>query len=301
MIIVLLLSATLHAETIKIVVPFAPSGSGPDAVAKVLQELLLEKVYQTSVIDYRPGAGGLIGISSVAKDKSNSTVLLVTSSAIAVHTESDPGILKDLIPVAYIGYYPLVLVATSKFPFKNLKNWNNLPTDYLITAGVGGTGSSAHLNTVYLKNITNKNIISVQYKGAAPVLPDLIAGRTDIGMQFLSNVSQYIDNEQLIALGVLSDKRIPQLPEVPTFNELGYKNFGFKTWIAVFANPTASTSDVEKIQKMLVAVLSNKEKSKIFQSTGIIIEPTKTLNLSTITNQEISKIHQYFQKYGNLE
>jgi tripartite-type tricarboxylate transporter receptor subunit TctC len=301
LIIMLLLSSTLSAQTIKLVVPFAPSGSGPDGVARVLQELLLDELGKASAIEYRPGAGGMVGISSVARDTSNSTVLLVTSSAIAIHQVTQPNLSKDLIPIAYIGYYPIVLVANNRFAFTKLANWNTIPSDYLITAAVGGVGSSAHLNTIYLKNITNKNILSVQYKGAGPALIDLLGGRTDIGMQFLPNVSQYIDSKQLIAIGIINNKRLPQYPEIPTFDELGYKNFGFKTWIAVLANPNACRSELKKIEKMLVAVLSDKEKSKRFERIGLVIEPSQISNTRSIINRDSAKIQQYFDKYGTFE
>ena len=300
-IIVLLLSITVYADSIKIVVPFAPSGSGPDGVARVMQELLQSELGQTSAIEYRPGAGGAIGIASVARDSSNSTVLLVTSSAIAVHEAVQPNLSRDLIPVAYIGYYPLVLVANNQFPFKNLSRWDSIPGDYMIAAGVGGVGSAAHLNIIYLKNATNKNILSVQYKGAGPAVIDLIAGRTAISMQFLPNVSQYIDTKQLVALGVINDKRLPQYPDIPTFVELGYKNFGFKTWIALLANPRAPQDEIKKLQKMLVAVLADKEKSKEFQKIGLVIEPLQTLNTKGIINSDVLKIRQYFEKYGSFE
>ena len=297
----LLLSATVYADSIKIVVPVAPSGSGLDSVARVVQELLQSKLGQTSSIEYRPGAGGAIGIASVARDTSNSTVLLVTSSAIAVHEAVQPNLSRDLIPVAYIGYYPLVLVANNQFPFKNLSRWDIIPSDYMIAAGVAGVGSATHLNIIYLKNATNKNILSVQYKGAGPAVIDLIAGRTAISMQFLPNVSQYIDTKQLVALGVINDKRLPQYPDIPTFVELGYKNFGFKIWMALLANPRAPQDEIKKLQKMLVAVLTDKEKSKEFQKIGLVIEPLQTLNTKGIINSDVSKIRQYFEKYGSFE
>jgi len=301
MIIVLLLSVTSHAEPIKLVVTFPPSGAGPDAVARVLQGLLLDELQQTSAVEYRPGAGGLVGISSVANTTSNSTVLLVASSAIAIHEARRPDLSKDLIPVAYIGNSPLVLVANNQFPFKDLNNWKNVPSDYLIIAGEGGVGSSLHLNTMYLKNITNKNILSVPYKGAGPALIDLLGGRVDISMQFLPAVSQFINSKQLVAIGIINDKRLSQYPDIPTFNELGYKNFGFKTWIAVLANPNAPRDEIKKLQKMLITVLSDKEKSKQFEKIGLVIEPSDILNTRSIINNDAARIRQYFDKYGNFE
>jgi tripartite-type tricarboxylate transporter receptor subunit TctC len=163
-----------------------------------------------------------------------------------------------------------------------------------------GTADNARLGTS-LKNATNKNILSVQYKGAGPAVIDLIAGRTAISMQFLPNVSQYIDTKQLVALGVINDKRLPQYPDIPTFVELGYKNFGFKTWIALLANPRAPQDEIKKLQKMLVAVLADKEKSKEFQKIGLVIEPLQTLNTKGIINSDVLKIRQYFEKYGSFE
>lgn len=282
------------APAIKIVVPFA-SGSAADYTARALQETLSVELGRPFVIEYRPGAGGQVGATQVATNKNPETVLMVHSSALGVanaigHTQYN--LERDLIPVAYLGTVPLVLVTSSQI--------KNIP-DRTVFYGSAGIGSGTHLNGDAFGKVVKKNFVHVPYKGSAALLPDLIAGRIDISFEFWPTVIQHIESGQLNAVAVLSNKRLQQMPNIPTFQELGYKNFGFASWIVVMANSTANPDDVRAIQSALSKILQDPVQSQPFRNAGLVTDVKQLQQTQQIITQEIARYQRYFKEAGSLQ
>lgn len=282
-------------DAIKIVVPFAP-GSATDGAAKAIQQTVGKELNRTFVLDHKPGAGGQIGTAIVANNKSKDTVLLVHSAGLGINNaspHSQYNLDRDLIPVAYLGYIPLVLVSTPKV--------KTIPSDRPVYYGSAGVGSGTHLNGEAFGRLTKKNFVHVPYKGSSAVLPDLLSGQLDISFEFWPTIIQHVETGKLNAIAVLSRQRLPQMPNVPTFQELGYKNFGFDTWIVVMANSTADPDDIRTIQQALTKVLQDPTQSQPFRNAGLVTDPKQLLQTQQIMSQEIARYQRYFKEYGSLQ
>jgi tripartite-type tricarboxylate transporter receptor subunit TctC len=288
-------SVAFANDPIKIVVPFAP-GSATDGAAKAIQQTVGKELDRPFVLDHKPGAGGQIGTAIVANNKGKDTVLLVHSAGLGINNatpHSQYNLERDLIPVAYLGYIPLVLVSNPKL--------KAIPDNRPVYYGSAGVGSGTHLNGEAFGRLTKKDFVHVPYKGSSAVLPDLLSGQLDISFEFWPTVIQHVEAGKLNAIAVLSRQRLPQMPNVPTFRELGYKDFGFDTWIVVMANSTANPDDIRAIQQALIKVLQDPTQSQAFRNAGLVTDVKQVLQTQQIITQEIARYQRYFKEYGSLQ
>jgi tripartite-type tricarboxylate transporter receptor subunit TctC len=288
-------SVAFANESIKIVIPFAP-GSATDAAAKAIQQTVGKELNRAFVLDHKPGAGGQIGTAIVANNKGKETVLLVHSAGLGISNatpHSQYSLERDLVPVAYLGHIPLVLVSTPTL--------KTIPDSRPVFYGSAGVGSGTHLNGEAFGRLTKKNFVHVPYKGSSLVLPDLLSGQLDISFEFWPTVIQHVETGKLNAIAVLSKQRLPQMSNVPTFQELGYKDFGFNTWIVVMANSTADPDDIRDIQQALIKVLQDPTQSQAFRNAGLVTDVKQILQTSQIITQEIARYQRYFKQFGGLQ
>jgi tripartite-type tricarboxylate transporter receptor subunit TctC len=286
--------ATFADNTIKIVVPWTPGAT--DSVARVIQQTLGPEINRTFVIEHRPGASGQIGTAFVANNKSKETVLLFHSAGLGVTNavpHSHYNLERDLIPVAYLGHIPLVLVANPQL--------KSIPDDRPVYYGSAGVRTSTHLNGEAFGRLVKKNFINIPYKGASAILPDLLSSQLDISFEFWPTVIQHIETNRLNAIAVLSRQRLPQLPNVPTFRELGYKDFGFDVWIVLMANSTADPDDIRAIQAGLTKILQDPVQSQVFRNAGLVTDVKQILQARPIMSQEILRYQRYFKEFGELQ
>jgi tripartite-type tricarboxylate transporter receptor subunit TctC len=288
---------------VRLVVPFSP-GSSVDNTARAIEKTLLRELNLNSMVEYKLGAGGNIGAEYVINDNSKDTVFLVTSSSVAINWANKTAtynLEQDLVPVAYIGTIAQVLVANNQFAYKNLREWSKITADTPITFASGGVGTGNHLNADYLKNISKKNMIHIPYKGASAMMPDLVGGRVDVAFDFVPTAQQFIRSGRLTAIAVVAETRVPELPDTPTFAELGFNNFGFETWYMVFANRRADPAQVTRIQQTLVKSLLDPEKSRPFREAGLQFTGSDTLQAREIVTKSVKKYQDYFKRYGHLQ
>jgi tripartite-type tricarboxylate transporter receptor subunit TctC len=290
-------------NTIRLIVPFSP-GSSVDNTARAIEKTLMKELNLNAVVEYKLGAGGNVAAEYVINDTGKDPILLVTSSSVAINVAnrtSTVNLDQDLIPVAYVGTIAQVLVSSNQFAYKNLRDWSRIPNSTVITYASGGVGTGNHLSADFLKNVTKKDLVHVPYKGASAMIPDLVGGRVDIAFDFAPTAQQFIRSGRLTALAVVADSRVPELPEVPTFAELGFSNFGFETWYMVFANRRADPAQVARIQQTLARVLADPEKSRPFREAGLQFTGSDTLAAREIVAKSVKKYQDYFKRYGHLQ
>jgi tripartite-type tricarboxylate transporter receptor subunit TctC len=202
---------------------------------------------------------------------------------------------NNLIPVAYIGHIPLVLVVNKNFPAKTIDGFKQLPKDQIIKYASSGLNTSTHLTgAVFSQNFSN-TFVHVPYKGIAQGIPNLLAGITDMAFVPWPIVEPYIKTGQLIPLAVVSLDRLNKFPEVPTFKELGFKNFGFKTWFVLLASPNTNSNSIKIIQDSLVQTL-NSNKSQQYTNIGIELDISQILNSKEFLDKEINLYREFYQK-----
>jgi len=249
------------SRPIKLLVPWA-TGGATDSLARLIGQKLSARLSQPIVVDNKPGAGGTIGTSSFVKEKPDGYSLLMATSSANVagpYLYAKPGFdpIKDFTPIAYVALIPNVLEVSSKSPIKTAQELiaaakKNPGT---INYGSGGNGSSQHLSSSLLQKVAGIEIFHVPYKGSGPALTDLMAGHVDFILD--TGSLGHVKGGNLRALAVASDKRIPALPDVPTFAELGYKDMVASAWYGVLAPAGLPKPIQDKLNAEINAVLKD--------------------------------------------
>ncbi|MFC7475395.1 Bug family tripartite tricarboxylate transporter substrate binding protein [Dankookia sp. GCM10030260] len=229
-------SAQPAGQPIRIVVPFA-AGGPTDIPARLLAEELGKVLPQRPVVDNRTGAGVVVGTDAVAKSAKDGATLLYTTvahsalRAMFARLPFDP--LADLQPVALVGVIPMVLMANKDLPVNSLAElialYRASPGKY--DYGSAGNGSALHLAAeLFLRDAGGLKVTHVPYRGSAAAMPDLLNGTTTMMLDVANNTLPYVQRGEVKGLAVSSARRIPQLPEVPTFAEAGLPGYEAYTW-----------------------------------------------------------------------
>ena len=221
-----------------------PAGGGSDFLARQLAPQLGKQLGTTLIIDNKPGAAGIIGTDAAAKSPADGyTILTGDNGAMVFHTAMyrklpyDP---KDFTPLGFMARFPLILVAHPDAPFKDARQWLDAVKQNpgKFTYASPGAGSPHHLAMELIKERTGSFIVHVPYRGTAPALQDVISGQVPMMIVDTAGGLTQIRGGKVKALAVLSAKRIPQLPDVPTLAEAGadrgLKGFEAPAWQGFF-------------------------------------------------------------------
>ena len=257
----LLIAGTAFAQPypskpIRIAVAFPPGGP-VDIIARLLGPKLSEALGQQVVVENRVGASGNVATAEVAKAAPDGYTLLSHSSAYAVNPSLfknagyDP--VKDLLPIAVVAQQANIILVNASFPASTLDELRKAATTQKLAFASPGSGTTPHLTAVNLFHVRWKaDITHVPFKGAGPGVAALLAGEPPIGCFAGSGPMSNIKAGRFRALAVSSSKRLPQMPDVPTLNELGYPGMEDYTWVGIFA-PAGTPRDVA--QKLNDAIL----------------------------------------------
>ncbi len=235
-----------------VIVP-QPPGGGTDIITRIIGDQLSKQLGQPIVIENRTGAGTVVGTVTAANAAADGYTLLAGLTAnMAVNTSLfanlayDP--IRDFTPVGMMAEFPFVLVVSSDFPAKSVKELiamaKSKPGE--INYASAGNGSGQHLSMELFKLMTGTNFTHVPYRGAAPAYTDVISGRTPVFIDNLSSAMGQIKGGKVRALGVTSKVRSPLLPDVPTVAESvpGYENY---VWFGLWAPKKTPQPIVEKL------------------------------------------------------
>ena len=242
--------STWPSKPIRIVVPYTPGGF-TDQMARLVQPGLQARLGQAVVIDNKPGANSLIGVDAVAKSPPDGSTFGVVIAAYAANTTLYPKLpydpAKDLVGVSLMGVSPLLAAVNNDAPFKTAKEL----IDYAranpgkISFGSSGNGSAAHLTTELWKALTNTYMVHVPYRGAVPALTDLLGGQIQLFFDAPTGLINQGKAGKVRLIGVAGDKRLPALPDVPTFIEQGFAGFTGSTWAGMLA-PSGTPREIVK-------------------------------------------------------
>ena len=291
----LLISCCLHAEQpLALVVPMSPGGPA-DALARTVEQTLSVAMNRTMVVEIRSGAAGEIGASYVAKQDRGTVLLLASVSLATSNTEKNKlyAINTDLQPVFYFGHIPTILVTSSQLLYRDFQDLQKNKKS--LSYASGGVGTTSHLNGAELKRILQQDLIHVPYKGAGQAMADLISGNVDLRFIAGSVALPYVQSGQLRVLATVADQRLSQFPQTPTFRELGYENFGFKTWFMLLANKNANPQDLIEIRRILRQTLTSNTQSLPYRKLGLEYNVQDFDQAQTILNKEISRYRQFYQ------
>jgi len=261
-------------KAVTLVVPFAPGG-GTDIVARIVSPTLSERLGQSVLVDNKPGASGVIATNAVAKSAPDGHMLFLSWDTHAIN----PVVLKDLpydtfkdfVPVTLLARVPLVMGAWGGLPANNLREFIALAKSQpgkLNYASVG-SGSSNRLHSENLHKLAGIQLAHIPYKGGGPSIQAMLTG--EVAYSFLSYAAQrsLIQAGKLKALAVTGDKRIADLPNVPTMIESGFPGFEAYGWIGIFAPAGTPEAAVARLHREFVSVLADAEVRKRMAVAGV--------------------------------
>ena len=243
-------------KPVTVVIPYPPGGTS-DVVGRLLAQRLREELGGVFVVENKAGAATAIGAAYVARaPKDGYTLLLSAGTTFTVIPHLNDNLaykLDDFEPVAAVATVPFAFVVKKDFPAKNLREFLAYAkaNPGKINNATNGQGSMVHLLGELIANDLDVKLVQVHYKGAAPATMDMIGGVVDSNVEALTSAVPNVNAGRYRALAVLSAERLPLMPEVPTFRELGYPSIVGETWYAVFAPATTPKPIIDKLNAAL--------------------------------------------------
>ena len=242
--------STWPNKPIRIIVPYTPGGF-TDQMARIVQVGLQNRLQQSVIVDNKPGANSIIGVDMLAKAPADGSTFAVVIAAYAANTTLYPKLpydpRKDLTGVSLMGVSPLLAAVNNDAPFKTAKELIAYAqaNPGKVSFGSSGNGSAAHLTSELLKSLTKTYMVHIPYRGAVPALTDLMGGQIQLFFDAATGLISQGKAGKVRLIGVASDRRLPAVPDVPTFIEQGFAGFTGSTWAGMLA-PAATPKDIVK-------------------------------------------------------
>jgi tripartite-type tricarboxylate transporter receptor subunit TctC len=266
------------SKQVSIVVPY-PAGGPTDAIARIVGQAMEESLKQKVIIENKAGASGSIGTRAVATaDPDGHTIVFGNNQTHGnnMFLMKTPGYdaIKDFAPLAGVGAFPHALVVKKDLPVKSLQDLIALAKKDpgKLNYGSTGNGSGSHLSMELLMKRTGIQMQHVPYKGAAPLVQDIIGGRIDVSLSTLPSVLKQVEAGNMRAIGVASAARVSQMKDVPTFREQGVKDADAESWAAFFAPAKTPAPIVERLSKEIVAALKSTPVADKITALGFALE-----------------------------
>jgi tripartite-type tricarboxylate transporter receptor subunit TctC len=283
---------------IKVVVPF-PAGATTDMLARLFAQRLGETLGQSVIIENVGGGGGSIGADQVAKAQPDGYTLLfhnitftTTTSSLQYVGRSRHDIEQDFVPISVGAYVPMLVIANPQVPANNLKEF----VDYAKQAkdplfyGSTGPGSISNLLGEVLKRDAGINMDHVPYRGAAPMVQEMLAGRIQFGADQLSSSLQHVRAGALKGLAVANPTRSPALPDVPTVRELGYPNLEMRGWNGFLAPKGTPEVIVARLQQEIAAAAKHPDIQKRMTDVGAEPSGSTQAEMRDMLREQVGKV-----------
>ena len=233
-------------QPIRVILPFSP-GSSLDTLGRPVFDHIAKQIGQSFVFEHRPGAGGTLGMTQVAKAEADGYTLLLNSSVQTITPSTYTlafDVARDFAGIAPLAQFPNALIV----PLSGFKSVSDLVAAARakpgsLTFGSGGVGAATHLTAERFMLSAGIKAVHVPFKGAPDVLREILGGRLDFYFSPLASAMPLIESKQLRALAVTSGPRSPSVPDIPTTLEAGVPNSEYVFWIGAFA-PAATPRDI---------------------------------------------------------
>lgn len=288
-------AATFPTKPMTLVVPYAPGGSS-DTRARMIAAKMTGYLGQTVIVENKAGGGGNIGTAAIAKAAPDGYTFgignfapLSVNKAMMAKMTFDPA--KDLEPIVLIERGPLVLVVPENSPFKSFQDlvkFGKANPDK-VTFASAGVGGAYHLAGELLANATGVPMVHVPYKGGGPATTDLLGGQVSFMFDMAPAVLPHIKEHKMRALAVANEKRLQQLPDVPTLDELGLKNMAMSNWFGLVAPAKTPKAIIDKLNAAANRALKEPDLAKAIQEPGNIIGGGTPDQFQTFVNGETAR------------
>ncbi|TFY98649.1 Bug family tripartite tricarboxylate transporter substrate binding protein [Ramlibacter rhizophilus] len=301
---VLAQSAAWPSRPVRLLIGYPPGGS-TDVAGRLLAEQLGRRLGQQVIVENRPGAGGTVAASAVARAEPDGYTLMLAASpevSIAPITMKampyDP--VKDLQPITLVGQVPFVLVVNPSVPANTLSEFiaHAKANPGKLNYSSFGNNTSNHLAGEFFKSVSGVQATHIPYKGSGPSITDLIGGQVQYTFDTPPAVLEHVRAGKLRGLAVAARERLDGAPQVPTFAEAGLPAFSGGTWFGLFAPAKTPSAVVDRLNKETVAALNSPELKKAFSDRGIIASPQAPDEFGRFVQGEVGKWKDLAAKVG---
>ena len=286
------------AKSVRWIVPYA-AGGGSDFLARTIGQAWSAQVHQPIVVDNRPGGNTAIGASETARAPADGYTIvsadngtLIFNPVLYKNLSYNPG--KDLAPVTLMGRFPMILVAGPSMPAKDAKEFLALAKaskDGMNFASAGA-GSPHHLAMELLKTEAGIKLTHAPYRGAAPALADVAGGQVPIMMVDMAAGAGFIKGGKVRPLAVANAKRLPQLPDVPTFAELGLPSVQAAALVGMVAPAKTPASVIAALNKQVVAAINEPAVKQKLIDFGVEPVGNTPEQFQALINSESTRWHK---------
>ena len=252
---------------VKIVVPFAPGGN-TDSIARITAERLTQGLGQLFIVENKVGAGGAIAADYVAKSPADGYTLLMAAMPvmailpIITKTNFDP--LKDFVAISNVGSNPFVMGVHKSIPATTIEEFvayvKKNPGKFNYASG--GSGSVSHLSAALFVKRAQIEMAHISYKGGAPAVTDLLGGNVQMYFGNFSELFPHVSGGNIRIIGVSSNSRVAQLPQVATIAESGFPGFKTLTWNGLMAPAETSPAIIARLTEAVVKAVKTEKKTE---------------------------------------
>jgi tripartite-type tricarboxylate transporter receptor subunit TctC len=289
---------------IKMIVPLA-AASAVDVAARIVTQKMADNMGQQIVTINQAGASGLIGAEQVARAAPdgytiggfNDSVMTMVPS---LHSKMPWDILKDFEPVSLVATVEWGLIASNKTSYKTAADLIAAAkaTPGKIDYSSGGPGSPQHLAMAMFASAAGISLTHVPYKGATQAATDVASGQIPVGFQGLGTVAALVRGGQLRLIGVTTEKRLPQFPDVPTVSESGLPGFFFNSWFAIMAPAGTPNDIIARLNSEVLKAIGDFEVRRKLEDLGFSVRGTSAKELGVLTQEQLAKYARVINEMG---
>jgi tripartite-type tricarboxylate transporter receptor subunit TctC len=281
-------------KLIRIIVPFTPGGSN-DVVAREIATGLQARLNQTAVVENKPGGGGTIAYSYVAKSPADGHVMLIAPASFTMgpHLSRNPvyNPVTDFAPINLMADVPFVMVVPASLPVRTVQDFIRLAktSEKKLTFGSVGVGTPQHLGGELFKMHAGVDLIHVPFRGATVALPDLLAGRIDMFIGAINSLLPLIQEGKLRALAATSPQRIPSLPNLPTMSETVFPGFEVGSGVGLVAPAGTPPDVIATLNREIAAIIATPGFHQRMAAIGVEVVGTTPAQYAKIISDDYAK------------
>jgi len=297
------LAQAYPAKPVRLILPFPP-GAPNDTVGRALGQKLADQLGQNVVPENRPGAGGNLGIGVAAKSPPDGYTVVLATPGIAIspalYAKLGYDAATDFTPVARVTAQQNVLVVHPSVPAKSLKQFISLARAHpgKLTFASGGAGTTNHLANELLKHLEKIDMVHVPYKGATLGMIAMIGGEVDEVIVPVASAVPQVRAGKVRPLAVLSEQRVPVLPEVPTAKEAGVDNFVVSLWYGMFAPARTPPEIVARLSREVIRALAAPDLRDRLTAMGVDPWPGTPEDLAALVRSETARYASLIKSIG---
>ena len=282
------------AKPVRIINPF-PAGGGTDTFARPLAAKLTQALGQNVFIENQGGAGGTVGATNASRATPDGYTIFMGAVhhtiAESLYTRLPYSLERDFVPVTVVASVPNVVVIHPKYPFKTIKELIDFAkaNPGKLNYGSAGNGTTHHLAVELFKTMTGTQLVHVPYKGAGPLMQDLLAGQVDLAFDGMGTSATQIKAGKLRPIAVTTLNRSPVIPDVPTLQEAGLSGYQVTTWYALWGIRGTPKEAIDRLYQETAKALALPDMREIWASQGADAGGQRPEEFAALVKSEIAK------------